>query len=360
MWLEIGIRAMSCRTEPLEDTVFYSAWFVASCYTYLRIMVLSAGGSLHMIYKRIFVIGAILLFCLALCVLLTGCGREQAPGVNNNGSATGQPGQTSQPDQPGQVGQPDEPDQPSSNTVTEAGGNVKEDKTATLRFDSFDGGGPEFQAILDDPSLVSSEEKKVYSRGDHEEIDGAGFTVVFTFTGQKSGETKLKVEERSPIAGNADYEYSVKVDGDLRVTIEQLAVTDPNEVIDLDEVVEPSAVLVIDCGGRIFYADFVDNPSAEAFRDELSHGAIELEMQDYGGFEKVGPLPWKLPETNERITTEPGDIILYQGDKISLYYDENTWELTRLARIGYISKDELLKALGEGGATVSFSVEWSE
>ena len=83
-------------------------------------------------------------------------------------------------------------------------------------------------------------------------------------------------------------------------------------------------------------------------------------MQDYGGFEKVGPLPWALPQTDELITTKPGDITLYQGNKISLYYDENTWELTKLASIGDITRDELLEVLGEGGATVSFWIEWSE
>ena len=69
---------------------------------------------------------------------------------------------------------------------------------------------------------------------------------------------------------------------------------------------------------------------------------------------------WELPRNDERITTVPGDIILYQGDKITIYYDENTWEFTRLARIGDVSKEELLEALGDGDVTVTFWLEWDE
>ena len=53
-------------------------------------------------------------------------------------------------------------------------------------------------------------------------------------------------------------------------------------------------------------------------------------------------------------------MILYQGNQITIYYDKNTWNFTRLAKIGNTSRDALLEALGEGSVTVSFSVEWSE
>ena len=238
--------------------------------------------------------------------------------------------------------------------ITWTGDIVQEQKSAALRFDSFDGGGPVYKAVLEDPSLVAFEERTVYFDADHEELDGASYTVDFVFTGLRSGETRLRIEERSPIAGDMDYEYTVRVDDALNVAIEELTASDPGAAL------TPSAVLVIDTGSRILYAGLEDNPSAEAFRDMLSHGEIEVEMQDYGGFEKVGSLPWALPQTDELIATEPGDITLYQGNKISLYYDENSWELTRLASIGNITKDELLEALGEGSATVSFWIEWDE
>ena len=74
----------------------------------------------------------------------------------------------------------------------------------------------------------------------------------------------------------------------------------------------------------------------------------------------MGPLPWELPRNDEQITTEPGDIILYQGNQLTIYYDENTWSFTRLGKIKYVTKEELLEALGDGDVTVSFWLEWSE
>ncbi|MBR4702591.1 MAG: hypothetical protein IKO91_01995 [Oscillospiraceae bacterium] len=119
-------------------------------------------------------------------------------------------------------------------------------------------------------------------------------------------------------------------------------------------------MLLIRANDRTFYASLEDNSSAEALTEELSKAPLELDMRDYGGFEKVGDLPWELPTNDETITTTPGDVILYQGRQITLYYAENTWSFTRLGRIGNASGEELLEVLGAGDVTVTFSVEWSE
>ncbi|MBQ9359231.1 MAG: hypothetical protein IJT95_06785 [Abditibacteriota bacterium] len=118
--------------------------------------------------------------------------------------------------------------------------------------------------------------------------------------------------------------------------------------------------MTVKAGDRTFYADLEDNPSARAFRDRLSPAALEVEMKDYGGFEKVGGLPWKLPQTNKRLEARPGDIVLYGGDRITVYYGENTWDLTLLARISNKSAEELREFLGDGDVTVTFALEWSE
>ena len=122
----------------------------------------------------------------------------------------------------------------------------------------------------------------------------------------------------------------------------------------------PTASLVMEVNGKIYYPDLMDNSSAEAFFKKLKEGKLVVDLHDYGSFEKVGALPWNLPRNDEKITTVPGDIILYQGNQITIYYDENTWEFTRLAKIHDVSKDELLDVFGEGDVTVSFWLEWSE
>ena len=126
------------------------------------------------------------------------------------------------------------------------------------------------------------------------------------------------------------------------------------------DAIKPSAVLVIEANGHTFYADFEDNSSADALKEKLSSGPLEIELHDYGHFEKVGSLPWSLPRNDESITTEPGDVILYQGDQITVYYDENTWNFTRLAKIGSVTREELLEAFGEDNVTVTIWAEWSE
>ena len=126
------------------------------------------------------------------------------------------------------------------------------------------------------------------------------------------------------------------------------------------EAIRPRAVLVIDTGKSIMYATLEDNDSAKEFAGKLSPAPISVDMHDYGNFEKVGDLPWKLPVCDEEIAVGPGDIILYQGNKIAIYYDQNTYNFTRLARIGGKTREELLEILGGGDVTVSFYLEWSE
>jgi hypothetical protein len=99
-----------------------------------------------------------------------------------------------------------------------------------------------------------------------------------------------------------------------------------------------------------------ENSSADAFLDLLKSGDVPVEMHDYGSFEKVGPLGTTLPQNDEQITTEPGDVILYQGDQITIYYDVNNWSFTRLGKVQDLSQAELKDILGSGNVTVTFSL----
>jgi|GEM_PF-118241 len=126
------------------------------------------------------------------------------------------------------------------------------------------------------------------------------------------------------------------------------------------EPIRTTCVLVIEAGETRFYANLEDNSSAKALIEKLNSGPLTVDMHDYGSFEKVGSLPWTLPRNDEQITTVPGDVILYQGDQITIYYDRNSWSFTRLAKIGNASKEELLAALGDGDISVTLYLEWSE
>ena len=108
--------------------------------------------------------------------------------------------------------------------------------------------------------------------------------------------------------------------------------------------------------GTELTATLEDNSSAQALTELLKQGNITVDMSDYGNFEKVGNLPQSLPKNDEKITTVPGDIILYQGNKITIYYAENTWDFTKLGHINNITQEELKTLLGDGDVTVSLSI----
>ena len=96
------------------------------------------------------------------------------------------------------------------------------------------------------------------------------------------------------------------------------------------------------------------NSSSEALLQLLEAGDITVSMHDYGSFEKVGPLGATIPRNDEDITTIPGDVILYQGNQVTVYYDENRWSFTKLGHID-IEQEELKAILGSGDVTVILS-----
>jgi hypothetical protein len=105
-------------------------------------------------------------------------------------------------------------------------------------------------------------------------------------------------------------------------------------------------------GNRELTATLVQNSSTEALRELLRAGPITINMRDYGNMEKVGSFGRSLPTNDERITTEPGDLILYQGNQFVIYYAPNTWSFTRLGKINGVTRQELINILGEGNVTV--------
>ena len=111
-----------------------------------------------------------------------------------------------------------------------------------------------------------------------------------------------------------------------------------------------------DGGKSELTATLVDNSSATAFYELLKKAPVTIKMRDYGNFEKVGPLGTTLPRNDTQITTTAGDIILYQGNQITIYYDTNSWNFTRLGKVDGTTQAELKKILGKGDVTAVFSV----
>lgn len=121
----------------------------------------------------------------------------------------------------------------------------------------------------------------------------------------------------------------------------------------MDTVHEGSLFMLhIRIGNTTFCAVPAQNESAAALMELLADGPITIRAENYGGFEKVGSLPRKLPQRDTRMTTVPGDVMLYQGDSIVFFYGSNTWAYTPLAVIRE-DRDRLRQAFGGTETTVT-------
>jgi hypothetical protein len=112
----------------------------------------------------------------------------------------------------------------------------------------------------------------------------------------------------------------------------------------------------INIGEKVLTATLVENSSVDALKEALSEGPITVNMRDYGSMEKVGSLGMDLPRNDQPITTEAGDIILYQGNALVIYYAPNSWNFTRLGKINNVTTEALREILGDGNVTITLSL----
>ena len=117
--------------------------------------------------------------------------------------------------------------------------------------------------------------------------------------------------------------------------------------------------VLLKIGGNSMTATLTDNEATRELAKLLEQGNITIGMSDYGGFEKVGALPQSLPTSNTQITTEPGDIMLYQGNQMVIFYGSNSWSYTRLGKIDGATVSNLRQFLGNGDITLTLSLEFS-
>lgn len=133
-------------------------------------------------------------------------------------------------------------------------------------------------------------------------------------------------------------------------------ITWPGEIVTEEADASEATKLQIEVNGEVLTATLEDNSSVAALLELIEEDSLTLELEDYSGFEKVGELPQVLPTNDEELDTDAGDLILYQGNQFVIYYDQNSWSLTKLGHIDNISKEALQELLGKGDVTVELSV----
>ena len=110
----------------------------------------------------------------------------------------------------------------------------------------------------------------------------------------------------------------------------------------------------VQIGTYTFTATLEDNEAVRELTEMMQEGPVTIDMSDYSGFEKVGPLGRSLTTSNSQTTTAAGDIVLYNGNNIVMFYGSNSWSYTRIGKIDDLT--DWTAALGSGDITAIFTL----
>lgn len=146
------------------------------------------------------------------------------------------------------------------------------------------------------------------------------------------------------------------------VTVEYEELKDSKELKDSEKIKDSEKrkdgeKMKIQVGDTTFTATLAENSSVDALKELMADGPLTLNMSDYANMEKGADLGVTLPQNNEQMNTQAGDVILYQGRTIVIYYDTNSWRLTPIGKIDNVDPKKLRAVLGAGDVTVTFSLE---
>lgn len=137
------------------------------------------------------------------------------------------------------------------------------------------------------------------------------------------------------------------------------SVSDPSDVQPPEETAEGESTsdqtIVLEVNGTEIPVQWEENRAVEDLKALLADGALTIQTTAYGGFEQVGALPQTLTSDNTQITTEPGDIVLYNGNSIVLFYGSNTWSYTKLGHMTDFD-EALTELLSADTVTVTLSL----
>ena len=96
-----------------------------------------------------------------------------------------------------------------------------------------------------------------------------------------------------------------------------------------------------------------DNPSVEDLR---THLPLTIQMSRYGGNEQVGSIGQNIVRDDKETTTKAGDIVLYSGNKIVIFYGSNSWAYTRLGHVN-LSQQEMTELLSNRDVKITLTAE---
>ena len=177
--------------------------------------------------------------------------------------------------------------------------------------------------------------------------------MIKVFTGKKYKKYTLKTDKK----GIVSFNMKSLPKGKHNVVINIKSTSNVNSAVlkTYIKTIVRSNVIKLKVNNHVLNVKLEDNPAAKALMDKLKMGDVTIHAKDYGGFEKVGDLGFSLPRSDKYITTSAGDIVLYDGEEISLFYNSNSWSYTKLGKLQNIK--DLKKILGTGDVKLVLSLK---
>ena len=176
-------------------------------------------------------------------------------------------------------------------------------------------------------------------------------------TGQEdTGEAEAEVAVSEPEAEEtAEADDSTQTEGGGSEA--ESGETETESEVSEAESEESEKMLQMTIGETLVEVEWEDNGSVEALKALCQESPLTIRMSMYGGFEQVGSIGQSLPRDDSQTTTQAGDIVLYSGDQIVVFYGSNSWAYTRLGHITDKTAQEMAELLGNGDVTITIEME---
>ena len=124
-----------------------------------------------------------------------------------------------------------------------------------------------------------------------------------------------------------------------------------------EDSIMKDTTLMMKIDDEIMDVEWLDNESVQYLYDKASKQAIIIEMSRYGGFEQVGNIGETIPRNDINIKTSAGDIVLYSGNQLVVFYGSNSWSYTKLGKIINKNSSQLEKLLSKNDVVIELYVE---
>lgn len=166
-------------------------------------------------------------------------------------------------------------------------------------------------------------------------------------------ESTTESQETEPVAITASENAEAVDKGSVEPTENE---NDEMESVQDTQSNQEAETMVLTINGEQVSVEWEDNESVEALKNLVMTEPLSIRMSMYGGFEQVGSIGTSLPRNDVQTTTEAGDIVLYSGNQIVVFYGSNSWAYTRLGKVTDKSKSEMTELLGKGDVTATFMI----